>query len=408
MKLLKKKNLIFSLTLVGYLLFSIAPAARGFISLEPLLGWAGAAWELNTLTDVVHKPQWTIGYRFGPECEPENRQNGKALEAVMTQVLRAWLQPLRELHPKQPIVDVFLYELQEDVKEGDRKSQGDQKSEGRKKKNVDMRIAFRCGAAATGISIAVTAFGDSAPDVFIRSEPDDPKRLGFILTHEIGHAFGLADTYSVDFEGGRSTGGLAGTTGIQPPSVMSSHFWRRQDEKPYLSEDDKNGIIWLYKATHEGLAINDCFFPDYVFEPERKGCRPKYPLIFEIKHRHSKFAVQMLDEDPKIDVNAQNDAGFTALHFAVRLQQTEVVKRLLAHPDIKPFLKDKRGRSALKIAPRGKIHRHGRTAVGTPASTVRQSCPDPDNNVGCPQNCAVTPRCGLDVSPFYRHIGPPR
>ena len=130
--------------------------------------------------------------------------------------------------------------------------------------------------------------------------------------------------------------------------MMSAHFFH--EPQPYLSEDDKSGIIWLYKASHEGVAAEDCFFPDYVFERVPPGCRPKYPLIFEVKHRHGKLAVQMLDEDPKLDVNAQNDAGFTALHFAVRLQQTEVVKRLLAHPDIKPFLKDKGGRSALKIA----------------------------------------------------------
>ena len=102
MKLLKKMNLIFPLALVGYLLFSIAPAARGFLSLENYLGY-----KLNILIHKVHKPQWVIGYRFGPECKPEERQNGEALEEVMTEVFRAWLQPLRELHPKQPIDRCF-------------------------------------------------------------------------------------------------------------------------------------------------------------------------------------------------------------------------------------------------------------------------------------------------------------
>ncbi len=58
----------------------------------------------------------------------------------------------------------------------------------------------------------------------------------------------------------------------------------------------------------------------------------------------------MLDEDPTIDVNEQDDGGFTALHYAVMHEQVKVVKKLLAHKDIKPFLRNKQGSSALKIA----------------------------------------------------------
>ena len=333
MKLLKKMNLIFPLVLVGCLLFSIAPAARGFV---PLVRWG--MW-FDVLVRKVHKAEWVIGYRYGPECKPEERRNGKALEAAITKTLRAWLQPLRELPLQQPLTDVFRYQLQEDVKEGDDQSEG--------RRRVDLRIAFECGEAATGISVA--KIGALPPDVYMRSGTRVDQ--GFILTHELGHAFGMSDTYKVDQAGGRSSGGLRATMGTQPPAVMSSHFSRKPH--PYLSVDDKKGIIWLYKAFHGGLegpAAEDCFFPDYVFEPETRGCRPKYPLIFEVKHGHPKYAVQMLDEDPKLDVNAQNDAGFTALHYAVMHEQTEVVKRLLAHEGIKPFLRDKGGRSALKIA----------------------------------------------------------
>ena len=41
-----------------------------------------------------------------------------------------------------------------------------------------------------------------------------------------------------------------------------------------LGRDDKNGIVWLYKATYEGLELRDCFFPDYELEEEPLGCRP--------------------------------------------------------------------------------------------------------------------------------------
>ena len=59
---------------------------------------------------------------------------------------------------------------------------------------------------------------------------------------------------------------------------------------------------------------------------------------------------RMLDEDPTLDVNAQDDSGFTALHYAVASEQEEIVEHLLAERDIKPFLRDKQKRSALQIA----------------------------------------------------------
>ena len=307
----------------------------------PLVRWG--MW-FDVLVRKVHKEEWQIGYRYGSECKPAERRNGKALEATITKVLRAWLQPLRALPPQQPLTDVFRYQLQEDVKEGDGQFEG--------LKRVDLRIAFRCGEAATGLSFA--KIGAPPPDVYMRSGTRVDQ--GLVLTHELGHAFGMGDTYKVDQAGGRSSGGLRATRGTQPPAVMSIHFSRKPH--PYLSADDKKGIIWLYKAFHgglEGAAAEDCFFPDYVFEPETRGCRPKYPLIFEVKHGHGEYAIRILDEDATIDVNAQNAGGFTALHYAVMYEQTEVVKRLLAHKGIKPFLRDKGGRSALAMAREAKL-----------------------------------------------------
>ena len=41
---------------------------------------------------------------------------------------------------------------------------------------------------------------------------------------------------------------------------------------------------FLYQHFYAGLPIADCFFPDYVLEEAPRGCIPKYPLIFELKH----------------------------------------------------------------------------------------------------------------------------
>ena len=101
------------------------------------------------------------------------------------------------------------------------------------------------------------------------------------------------------------------------------------------------------------------FFSDYVFEEDPRGCVPKYPLIFEIKHGLPKYVLQLLDEDPQIDVNAQDENGRTALHYyAAMYEKEEVVKVLLAHKDIKPALKDKQGDTPRRHSTCGWAHRH--------------------------------------------------
>ena len=73
----------------------------------------------------------------------------------------------------------------------------------------------------------------------------------------------------------------------KPSSLMAamSGTTPRRDP-PYIKEDDRKGIIWLYKFTYENQPLNDCLFLDYVYEPNPAGCRPKYPLIHEIKYGH--------------------------------------------------------------------------------------------------------------------------
>ena len=110
-------------------------------------------------------------------------------------------------------------------------------------------------------------------------------QFAYVLLHEIGHAFGLLDTYprNIGEEFQVSRGGLSRTIGHQPASVMSGlnipHPWPTR-----ISQDDANGIVWLYRFYHENLPLEDCIFPDYELEKSPDGCRPKYPLIFEIKH----------------------------------------------------------------------------------------------------------------------------
>ena len=113
------------------------------------------------------------------------------------------------------------------------------------------------------------------------------------IVHELGHAFGLADTYNYK-EHHQSTGGLGRYKGH---ATIIAGVWhpcpapRPRRDPPYIKEDDRKGIIWLYKYTYENQPLDDCLFLDYVFEvdPVRAelgwgGCRPKYPLIHELKY----------------------------------------------------------------------------------------------------------------------------
>ena len=167
-----------------------------------------------------------------------------------------------------------------------------------------------------------------------------------ILLHEVGHAFALGDTYV----GGHrvSTGGLAQTAGRQPSSIMASLTIA---EPGQIVEDDKNGIIWVYKWLYEDQPLKDCFFPDYHFVPGVDvGCEPKYPLIFEAKHGHFAVVEMILRDDPTLDINARDSSGFTALHHAVQRLDAKMVESLLATPGIKVNLLNTHKRTPAQLA----------------------------------------------------------
>ena len=174
-----------------------------------------------------------------------------------------------------------------------------------------------------------------------------------VLTHELGHAFGMMDTYARGTL--VSTGGLAHTEGKHPSSIMAVlPGLPRPRQAPYLKEDDKNGIIWLYKYYHEDPPAVDCFFPDYVPAKTKfldKGvCEPRYPLIFEVKHGGKPNVLAILREDPNLDYNARDTIGNTALHYAVMRGQIEIVKALLKQVGIKVNINNKNGRTLAQLA----------------------------------------------------------
>ncbi len=297
-------------------------------------------WHLDgLLVNKVHAPHWNISYGYGNDCPPEAKNNDEALTAALSKALRTWLQPLRDYSDK-PIVKDFRYQKMAAVPfiaVG------------------DLWIVFHCELMNSGAAIG------AIPGINLRRGTKVVQHLMSSLVHEVGHVFGLADTY-ISWQGAKrdlelNRGGLASTKGTQPASVMSLYTGAWVPHKAVvldglesLSKDDIDGIVWLYKHVHEGLPLENCFFPAYELEEDPLGCRPKYPLIFEIKQGREYVALLVLEDDPKLDINAQDKDGLTALHHAVLNNFERLVNELITHHAIKPFLKSIDGHSALDLA----------------------------------------------------------
>ncbi len=334
----KNNPQLLALAVVCCLFFSLTLTAQGFIIIT--------LNEANILLRKIDKPHWEIGYSFVADCPAEFKQQDDELKELVTEALQVWLQPLRELRPARAITADFRFVREPDTAEC--------LDEVAAQKQFDAYISFGCGPGGSSAWIG----GILPPYICIR-QGDEINRQAFsrVLAHELGHAFGLGDTYIHGLQ--PSTGGLARTAGKQPSSIMSGLLEVDPPRQhPYLKEDDKNGIIWLYKHIHEGELTGDCFFPDYVPVKGRLRshvCEPRYPLIFEAKHGAPGTVTRILLDDPVLDLNARDIGGNTALHYAVQRNSTDIVKTLLAQASIKVNITNKNGRTPAKLARKLKL-----------------------------------------------------
>ncbi len=176
------------------------------------------------------------------------------------------------------------------------------------------------------------------------------------LLHEIGHAFGLADTHD---------GGVR--IGKQPRAIMA---WERIGERGnndlLLGKDDKAGVQWLYEHHRRGQRERDCHFDEYEYNSNtgQEGCEPRYVLIVTLKNRNHGEAVVIIDTDPNLDINeVEEETGNSALHYAIIEHANPintdadtagyllVIQELLDYAGINLNLKDKTtGRTPLHLA----------------------------------------------------------
>ena len=321
--------------LAVYLCLGALPVTEGFMAFDhQRLLSEHLKRNLNNLIRRVHKEQWVIGYRYADNCPPEARNNGQAIEEAITTSLQAWLKPVRDLNTGKPVVADFRYvpHLVFPLTDAERKS-------------YDLLISFFCDLDKS--HALVVADEAKAPYIKLHRGPRVTDQFASVLLHEIGHCFGLLDTYlrNIGEEFRVSRGGLSLTIGHQPSSVMSNLNYPKP-APTRISQDDANGIVWLYKFYHENLPLEDCIFPDYELEKSPDGCRPKYPLIFEIKHGNERLTLFV----ENTDVNAKDGDGMTALQHAIIKEYPQLLDKLLAHQDIEVNSQDGGGLTALHHA----------------------------------------------------------
>ena len=329
----KTAHLWLMVGLAVYLCLVTLPATEGFMAYDHA-SKPHLRRKANNLIRRVHKAEWVIGYRYKDNCPPAARNNGKAIEEAITTSLRAWLQPVREMNTGKPVVDDFRFVPNYVIKED------------AEVKLYDLRIIFSCDFGKS--RALVIAREDFPPEIQMHRGTRVTDQFASVLLHEIGHCFGLLDTYPRPIPGEEfqvSRGGLSLTIGHQPSSVMSNLNYPKP-APTRISQDDANGIVWLYKFYHENLPLEDCIFPDYELEKSPDGCRPKYPLIFEIKHGNERLTLFV----ENTDVNAKDSDGMTALQHAIIKEYPQLLDKLLAHQDIEVNSTDGGGLTALHYA----------------------------------------------------------
>ena len=298
---------------------------------------------LITETD---KRSWSIGIRYA--CSTNGETQNWNMNDRITRYLQEWTRPLREYGWQTPAVDniTFVHLPKRGRISGALNSHRPDNLGQFNQHNLDLRITIRCKEDAPN-DASGTAFSSSAhpPDIYNADLYWIESNL--TLFHELGHVFGFGDAYRTDES--PSTGNLSDTRGSQPASVMAgiSNFGH---ENPVLSQDDYNGMIWLYKNYNEGLSLNDCFFTNYKLERSPYGCVPKYPLIFEIQSGRTRYISRILSDDPNVEVNARDETGSTALFWASKLGEYIGVRNLLREEATDINIKNNEGLLPLDIA----------------------------------------------------------
>ena len=341
---------LFIASVGGTLLFNANEQAEGFITVahdNPKRFVNGE----NVLIKRVHEEHWDIFYQVHEDC-PDSRkteENYRLLREHTEKAIRTWLAPLREITDR-PIVDRFIFHKS---KETDRYiAKNNQQVE------HEITAMFLCkeGTSSAGRELRSISIMEDQRNSPFDNLPYDR----YVLLHELGHVFDLADTYvgNPSFSP-PSRDGVPETIGSQPQSVMSIGGGCQSIG---LCLDDKRAIQWLYRYHWEGLDPTECP-PEFVYEELTHegrtvgGCVYKQPLLTEIRQGHWAGVRRLLENNKEIKINDKDEHGYTALHYVAPLSlefdiQTIglIVIAIRDYPSVDLNLTDRYGDSPLHWA----------------------------------------------------------
>ena len=312
-------------------------ASTKFITLDGLGGGLG-----NYLIKDVKETSWLIHYGFSDNdlCSSSDISSTQIFEQqIRSSILKAigiWLQPLRALDTK--IVNDFSL-IRVKTEQSNSASGNTEHNLVRGDAKANIGFVFNCKERGK------TSYPNSNASPWTRvvhmhhiygqaghfpnnKISDEHMFMMTSLLHEIGHIFGLADTYfnanpeqlnlGGGFGGGGGgvveTGDSEYTVGKQPLAIMGIANLIGVDPQPFITADDAEGIRWLYRLTHDNASVDEC--PEnYVIEQETKGCLPRHPLIFAVRNGELRRAKALL-QDSSIDINTCDQYGRNALFYA--------------------------------------------------------------------------------------------
>ena len=266
--------------------------------------WLMDIRNLDLLIAKVHRPRWKIIYGFDYSCAQsttngllqfdDGKKSFYVTPTLQTKVrnlvnksIDLWLKALPGSDDKLISVGDLVYEIYSKRLEKD-DNYIERKFSGLAKDDGDLRIIFTCNwpdsrpraywKDRTIFSpIAVTVGAKSSSDKHQQQELEDLEL--FFLIHEVGHLFGLSDTY---------VGGDHVAHGMRSASVMSStRFYNMDRTELVLAEDDIKGIRWLYKLYRRQVGKQDCPAGYQFLWNGRAGtCRPSDFFMHNIKSAH--------------------------------------------------------------------------------------------------------------------------
>ena len=288
----------------------------------------GVAHHRVSLMQEAHADELRIGYLFADNKGCSGRYTDSKVKKDLTRVLDAWLEPLRGwdklVSDKGAIVSKYVfYKGTVENYDPDPSLLLNQLKNAFLTQQPSLKVLFPCKPGRSYYVWTVSAMHTDSLIV----QFDMGEGLNYALatlTHEMGHAFGLHDTYvgaggaSENYD--TSTCGSDAIVGCQPLSAMNVHYKVMLSHEARLAADDIAGIRYVYRDIHAGE--RSC--PDeYVGEATTGGCVPKNPLLFAIKNGDLLNAEKLIKEDETVSdqdianlINKPDGEGYTLLHYA--------------------------------------------------------------------------------------------